>query len=132
MTESTNLPPLRDAQVSRMVDLSGGLGVSAFTEHSIDARTPPELVDRLYATLAYRQYPLYAREADRIFERIRERAKHVRGSLARYRKRLYKERAAAASIDAALSAAAPSGEGTFRRREAVDAEIKKIAGYLEL
>ena len=100
MATTTELTPLTDAQVSRMQDASLGLGVSQFTEHNIDARTAPELTARLGATLAYRHYPLYGREAERIWDRLREAAAkregQGQGALARYRKRLYAERGAKA------------------------------------
>ena len=92
MAKTTELTPLTDAQISKLQDESLGLGDSQFTAHNIDARTAPELTARLGATLAYRHYPLYAREAERIWSRLRE-ASERRGegaeALARYRRHLY-------------------------------------------
>ena len=114
MAEPTELKPLTEAQISRIQGESLGLGVSQFTEHSIDARTAPELTARLGATLGVRHYPLFQREAERIWGRLREATAHGHGegALARYRKRLYGERANTGSA--------------AKRRAAIESDLERI------
>ena len=125
MTGETTLPPLTDSQVARIQSNSLGLGVSHFSEANIDARPPAELTARLYATLYFREYPLYRREADRIFERLRENPKAAQGPLAQYRRRLYGERGAVAALGAAI------GGLPLRRRKAIDLDLEKVEDFRE-
>lgn len=130
MSAEPNFLPLTDGQVARIQSNSLGLGISHFTEANIDARRPEELTARLFATLEFRHYPTYSREAERIFERLREQPKQSAGALARYRKQLYRQRAARAAVSAALTSAAPDGK-PLTRGDAIDLDLKQVEDCLE-